>query len=78
MWDQFPTGRKKALFSGLAADPCPLCGYPDSMDHVALRCSAPSLVEKRQELWTDVNRPYLFGRVPAKTIPPGCTERVQP
>jgi hypothetical protein len=47
------------------------------MDHVALRCPAPALEEKRQELWTDVNRPYLFGRVPAKTIPPGCTERVR-
>jgi hypothetical protein len=76
MWDQYPMGRKKALFTGLAADPCPLCGDPDSMDHVALRCPAPALEEKRQELWTDVNRPYLFGRVPAKTIPPGCTERV--
>jgi hypothetical protein len=63
MWDQFSTGRKKALFSGLAADSCPLCGYPDSMDHVALRCSATALEEKRKELWTDVNRPYLFGRV---------------
>jgi hypothetical protein len=50
MWDQYPTGRKKPLFSGLAADPCPLCGYPDSLDHVALRCSAPAVEEERQEL----------------------------
>jgi hypothetical protein len=36
------------------------------------------MVEKRQELWTDVNRPYLFGQAPAKnTIPLGCTERVR-
>jgi hypothetical protein len=77
MWDQYPTGRKKALFTGLAADSCLLCGDPDSMDHVALRCPAPALEEKRQELWTDINRPYLFGRAPAKTISPGYTERVQ-
>jgi hypothetical protein len=78
MWDQYPTGRKKALFTVLAADSCPLCGDPDSMDHVALRCSAPALKEKRQELWSDVNRPYLFRQAPVKnTIPPGCTERVR-
>jgi hypothetical protein len=48
------------------------------MDHVALRCPAPAMAEKRQELWSDVNRPYLFGQAPVKnTTPPGCTERVR-
>jgi hypothetical protein len=46
VWDQVPTGRKKGLFARRRADSCPLCGLPDSLDHIFLRC--PAILNRRK------------------------------
>jgi hypothetical protein len=48
VWDQVPTGRKKGLFACRGADSCSLCGLPDSLDHVVLRC--PAFVNRRKKI----------------------------
>jgi hypothetical protein len=70
VWDQVLLGRKKALF----ARPCPLCGLPDSLDYVFLRCTA--LLDRRKEIWDDVMHFYVFGVIPANGFFSACTERV--
>jgi hypothetical protein len=56
VWNQVFTGRKKGLFTCRGANSCPLCGLPNLLDHVVLRC--PALVNRRKEIWDDVMRPY--------------------
>jgi hypothetical protein len=75
VWDQVPTGRKKGIFACRGADSCPLCGLPNSLDHVVSRC--PALVNRRKEIWDDVMRPYEFGVIPAAGFPTACTEQVR-
>jgi hypothetical protein len=36
VWNHVPTGQRTGLFSGRSAEVCPLCGLPDSLDHVVL------------------------------------------
>jgi hypothetical protein len=38
IWDYIPTGRRKGMFLKNCLDDCPLCGLPDSRDHIVLRC----------------------------------------
>jgi hypothetical protein len=70
VWDHAATGRQTGLFSGRPAEVCPLCGIPDSLDHVVLRCQVLSL--RRQEIRRDTSRPYERGASPSFCIPFGC------
>jgi hypothetical protein len=54
---------------------CPLCGLPDSLDHVVLWCQVLSL--RRQEIRRDTSRPYERGASPSSNIPSGCSARVR-
>jgi hypothetical protein len=53
IWDDIPTGRRKGMFLKKYPDNCPLCGLPDSLDHIVLRCT--SLNSIRQQIKRDVN-----------------------
>jgi hypothetical protein len=48
-----PHWQKKGLYFKREADVCPLCGIPDSLDHVILRCTHLSS-----------KRPYEYGASP--------------
>jgi hypothetical protein len=77
VYDAVPTGRKKGLYFKRKADVCPLCGSPDSLDHVILRCT--HLFSKCREIKLEVQRSYEYGAPPksgrhARDVPPGCAK----
>jgi hypothetical protein len=75
VWDHVPSGWRTGLFSGRPAEVYPLCGLPDSLDHVVFWCQVLSL--RRQEIRRDTSRPYERGASPSSNIPSGCSARVQ-
>ena len=72
VWDQVPTGRRKGLFCGGAAELCPLCGQSDSLEHVVLQC--PCLRNTRLEILREASSPYEYGKFSLAHLPSGCTE----
>jgi hypothetical protein len=54
---------------------CPLCGVPDSLDHILLRCELLSTF--RLGLKREVNFPYIRGSLGSSSPSPGCTMRAR-
>jgi hypothetical protein len=75
IWDYIPTGRRKGMFSKKCPDDCLLCGLPDSLDHIVLRCT--SLNSTRQQIKRDVNLPFLRGKSSPSALPAGATPRIR-
>ena len=75
IWDLIPTGRRKGLFAGLAAESCPLCGMPDSLEHMVFQCHELRLV--RIETIRDAHDKYAHGRFALSDLPSGCSERAR-
>jgi hypothetical protein len=75
IWDYIPTGRRKGMFLKKCPDDCPLCGLPDSLDHIVLRCT--SLNSIRQQIKRDVNLPFARRKSYPSALPAGATPRIR-
>jgi hypothetical protein len=75
IWDYIPTGRRKVMFLKKCPDDCPLCGLPDLLDHIVLRCA--SLNSIRQQIKREVNLPLLRGKSSPSALPAGTTPRIR-
>jgi hypothetical protein len=53
---------------------CPLCGLPDSLYHIVLRCASLNLI--RQQIKRDVNLPFLRGKSFPLALPAGATPQI--
>jgi hypothetical protein len=75
IWDYIPTGRRKGMFLKKCPDDCPLCGLPDSLDHIVLRCVTLNSI--REQIKREVNLPYIRGKSFPSALPAGETPRMR-
>jgi hypothetical protein len=63
------------MFLKKCPDACPLCGLPNSLDHIVLRCT--SLNSIRQQIKRDVNLPFAREKSSTLSLPARATPRVR-
>ena len=64
VWAQVPTGNKIGQFTNSPPEPCPLCGEPDSLEHVILRC--PGVDSLRRDFKFELSQMYIPDQDPKR------------